>query len=125
MTGGGRRWCTAQISDRLQQLLAMAQRHGADVIEVVVGQQRGMIHVRIKSGHGFIRLLSWLLEHFDTQRFRPYDQPSSAPIKSDRNNGSLLEYEFINVLIRAHVEAVLSRYERLETPKSLQGLTGK
>ena len=33
--GWGRR-CTAQFGDRLQQLLAMAERHDADVLEVVV-----------------------------------------------------------------------------------------
>jgi hypothetical protein len=38
MRSSRRRWRAAQIGDRLQQLLAMAQRHDAHILEVIVSQ---------------------------------------------------------------------------------------
>ena len=48
---GRRRWCrrgcTAQFGDRLQQLLAMAERRDADVLEIIVGQPAQQLAVDV------------------------------------------------------------------------------
>ena len=44
---GCRRRCTAQFGNRLQQLLAMAERHDADVLEIVVGQPAQQLNVDV------------------------------------------------------------------------------
>ncbi len=44
---GRRRRCTAQFRDRLQQLLAMAKRRDADVLEIIVGQPAEQLAVDV------------------------------------------------------------------------------
>ena len=45
--GGTATRCTAQFGDRLQQLLAMAERHDGDVLEVVVCQPAQQLAVDV------------------------------------------------------------------------------